>query len=446
MVFFKSFVVAAALSGVAFALPRPQDSALGIEVAVSAPNGVPLTDLVELASQSAFEAGQAAATAAAETTSTTPEAQPTPVDNSYNNGGEWQQPPQQYAGGEWQQPPQHENVDTWSASPSTSSWVSYSTPAYGSGHSNWGGSGYDDCVNQCIASYGAPPASYHPTPTSGHEGPVGTGATHTVIVAPSQGVLRYVPYAVNASVGDTVKFMWGANNHTVTRGTQLTPCNRSEENFFASGLQIKDFVFTQVINDTNPIYFYCAAPNHCQQGMFGVINPRTSFGSPTSASAMMQPLSESHPDVAAYAAWSRTQTEGNEAASRWGSNIDMADTPEWAQPFVAENIMYTRNFLAANKEVLREDGTIDLSSAESTPLMIPQDIGAALNNADASAAPSTPEANANTNASASSDAPAASGTPAADTDSANATSGALGMSSSRILVGAAVAFATFFAF
>lgn len=51
MVFIKSFVGAAALlSGFASALPRPQDSALGIEVAVSAPNGIPLTDSVELAS------------------------------------------------------------------------------------------------------------------------------------------------------------------------------------------------------------------------------------------------------------------------------------------------------------------------------------------------------------------------------------------------------------
>lgn len=43
-------------------------------------------------------------------------------------------------------------------------------------------------------------------------------------------------------------------------------------------------------------------------------------------------------------------------------------------------MLYTRNFLASNPEVLKEDGTIDLSSAASTPLMIPQDVGADLNN------------------------------------------------------------------
>lgn len=25
------------------------------------------------------------------------------------------------------------------------------------------------------------------------------------------------------------------------------------------------------VNDTKPIFFYCAAPNHCQKGMFGVV-------------------------------------------------------------------------------------------------------------------------------------------------------------------------------
>lgn len=51
MVFITPFIGAAALlSGFVSALPRPQDSAVGDEVAVSAPNGIPLTDSVELSS------------------------------------------------------------------------------------------------------------------------------------------------------------------------------------------------------------------------------------------------------------------------------------------------------------------------------------------------------------------------------------------------------------
>lgn len=32
-------------------------------------------------------------------------------------------------------------------------------------------------------------------------------------------------------------------------------------------------VFTVMINDTKPIWFYCATQKHCQAGMSGVINP-----------------------------------------------------------------------------------------------------------------------------------------------------------------------------
>jgi len=78
--------------------------------------------------------------------------------------------------------------------------------------------------------------------SSGSSGSSGSGATHTVIVAPTQGVLRFVPFAINASVGDTVQFMWGANNHTVTKSSSLTPCNKTADKPFGSGVQNKDFV------------------------------------------------------------------------------------------------------------------------------------------------------------------------------------------------------------
>lgn len=93
---------------------------------------------------------------------------------------------------------------------------------------------------ECVATYGSAPVSYKPTATNTAN--YGTGATHTVIVAPTQGVLRYIPFAVNATVGDTIKFMWGANNHTVTKSSALLPCNRSGDALFASGTQNKDFV------------------------------------------------------------------------------------------------------------------------------------------------------------------------------------------------------------
>ena len=82
-----------------------------------------------------------------------------------------------------------------------------------------------------------PPAS---TPPSNMNS--GNGVTHTVIVAPTQGVLRYVPFTLNASVGDTIMFMWGANNHTVTKSSQLEICNKTSDSPFASGEQNKSFI------------------------------------------------------------------------------------------------------------------------------------------------------------------------------------------------------------
>lgn len=121
---------------------------------------------------------------------------------------------------------------------------------------------------------GGSASSYSPSnSTSGGStmGSSGTGATITVVVAPAQGVLRYVPPFVDAQVGDTVMFKWGANNHTVTKGSQLTPCNKSADSLFTSGSQNKDFTFTQKVNDTNATFFFCNTPGHCPKGMFSIM-------------------------------------------------------------------------------------------------------------------------------------------------------------------------------
>lgn len=113
---------------------------------------------------------------------------------------------------------------------------------------------------ECVASFGAPSAAYTPPAATGTAS--ASGAVHTVIVAPMQGVLRYVPFAVNASVGDTIHFVWNANNHTVTKSSQLELCNKTSDKPFISGTHDKGFTFDQVVNDTNPTFFYCGTPGH----------------------------------------------------------------------------------------------------------------------------------------------------------------------------------------
>jgi plastocyanin len=93
---------------------------------------------------------------------------------------------------------------------------------------------------------------YMPPSSTASAGSYGSGSTHTVWVAPTQGVLRYVPFALNASVGDTVKFIWGANNHTVTKSSELALCNKTGDAPFASGEQNKTFVCKN--NMTHSLY------------------------------------------------------------------------------------------------------------------------------------------------------------------------------------------------
>lgn len=418
MIFARSFIGAAVLfSGLVSGLPRPIPDSSVNEPAVSAPDGVPVTENTVPSSTAASPMATASGSYNYGSSSDSGYGVSNPYgssDNSYSSAG--------YGYGS--------GSSTSSASPS------YSSPVYGSGSSSWSsGSSYDDCVSQCLASYGSAPSEYTPpTSTQSSSGSSGTnGVTHTVIVAPTQGVLRYIPFAVNASIGDTVKFMWGANNHTVTKSSELTPCNKSAD-AFASGLQIKDFVFEQVVNSTDPTYFYCAAPNHCQKGMFGIINPPSAAGQPTSFSAMIQNMGAKNPDMAAYTTYTQQLTANSTGAAKWGGNINVAALPDWAQPLAAENVLYTRSFLAMNGETLQDNGSVDLSSATSTPLMIPQDVGAALNNAAAVTPPAA------SSPAASSAAPSASAVGAATVNN-----GAGALASPRGLVALAVVVATFFA-
>jgi len=340
----------------------------------------------------------------------------------------------------------YQNTQTEQATSTTSSYNSYSTPSYGSGSSNyWGGSGYEDCVNQCMAQYGGSSlgGSYQATATSGSYGSVGTGATHTVIVAPTQGVFRMVPFATNASVGDTIEFHWGANEHTVTKSSALLPCNKSSEApVFASGEQNMSFVFTQVVNDTTPTFYYCGTPTHCEKGMFGVINPAMAEpGSPSSLGGMMQSMAANDSDLSAYAAYSSNITASNNAASTWGENFDMSSLPAWSQSLFAANVLYTRNVIGMNADVYTPGTGVDLSSVTSTPLMLPVDISAINNAAPASTADA---AGAATPAGAAATQPATSASASAPATSSKP-SGASALASPRLLVAAGVVLATIFA-
>jgi hypothetical protein len=97
--------------------------------------------------------------------------------------------------------------------------------------------------------------------------------------------LTYSPNNFNASVGDTIAFMFSPKNHTVTQSNFASPCEPLSVSTGTEGINtgfthattvsqnVTGFSFT--VNDTNPIWLYCAQKNpesHCAAGMVMAIN------------------------------------------------------------------------------------------------------------------------------------------------------------------------------
>ena len=221
-------------------------------------------------------------------------------------------------------------------------------------------------------------------------------------------------------------FVWGANNHTVTKSSQLELCNKTSDAPFASGEQNAPFTFTQVVNSTDTTFFYCGTPGHCQKGMFGMINPPSVYNAATSVSQSMSSMVSNSSDLASMMAYTNTLTNGNEKAANWGQNIDISGLPDWSHSAVMENVLYTRAFLGANPETIKDDGSVDLSG--NTPKMIPTDmanVNTAVDNAQSASGTPSSSAAAGASTAASSSTPSASSTGKANGAASTAASTAL---------------------
>lgn len=95
----------------------------------------------------------------------------------------------------------------------------------------------------------------------------------------------FSPNRVTAAVGDTIQFQFMGGNHTVTQSTFDNPCipinmvNASVVGFhsgFFPAMNVQQTgqvpAWNLQINDTRPIWMYCAQGRHCQSGMGMVIN------------------------------------------------------------------------------------------------------------------------------------------------------------------------------
>ena len=127
-------------------------------------------------------------------------------------------------------------------------------------------------------TYSSYPNSPGPTPVSA------TGNTIEVIVGGPNGNLTFTPSRVSASPRDTIKFTFHVKNHTVTQSSFSAPCLPLTSNttgtrtgfdsgYMPVGANATEFpTYSLTINDTAPIWAYCAQATHCGSGMVFAIN------------------------------------------------------------------------------------------------------------------------------------------------------------------------------
>ncbi|KAI5801119.1 extracellular serine-rich protein [Geopyxis carbonaria] len=112
-----------------------------------------------------------------------------------------------------------------------------------------------------------------------NEIPEGNVMTHVIQVGDAAGSKLFYPQKITAKKGDLVQFHFYPKQHSVAQGSFEKPCqplenaNGSSTQGFWSGFmpvsaESKTMpVFSILVNDTNPIWFYCATMMHCQSGL-----------------------------------------------------------------------------------------------------------------------------------------------------------------------------------
>ncbi|KAI1413041.1 hypothetical protein F5Y13DRAFT_162361 [Hypoxylon sp. FL1857] len=111
-------------------------------------------------------------------------------------------------------------------------------------------------------------------------------ATYTVTVGLQH---DFEPDTIQANPGDTIRFNFYPKNHSVVRADFKKPCIPWEltqdpsESFFSGPVE-QDTLQSPIpswdlkVNTTDPVFFYCSAPDSCiKWGMVGVINPNETF-------------------------------------------------------------------------------------------------------------------------------------------------------------------------
>lgn len=91
------------------------------------------------------------------------------------------------------------------------------------------------------------------------------------VVKVGQNGLTFDPETLTVPVGETVEFHYWPKAHSVARSSFDRPCQPlNTTSFFSGPIQVASgmspTVFSITVNDTNPIWYYCATGSHCQSG------------------------------------------------------------------------------------------------------------------------------------------------------------------------------------
>ena len=95
-----------------------------------------------------------------------------------------------------------------------------------------------------------------------------------VTVGPLENEFSFAPDTLNIAVGDTVRWTWATDSHSVTSGTSCTAdgqfCSPDNMNCDAGILNDTGFVYEFTFTQPGMYQYFCAL--HCFAGMTGVVN------------------------------------------------------------------------------------------------------------------------------------------------------------------------------
>jgi plastocyanin len=98
-----------------------------------------------------------------------------------------------------------------------------------------------------------------------------------VTVGPLENEFTFMPDSVTIGVGDTVRWTWASDFHSVTSGTPCTAdgqfCSPNNTNCDAGALNDMGFVYEYTFTQPGIYQYFCAL--HCFAGMTGVVNVRS---------------------------------------------------------------------------------------------------------------------------------------------------------------------------